>query len=93
MKPDPTRPMLEIHLIIRQTRSRAHSRQGAPTCRVSLLIPHGRRTYWWYVARCPVCGQPHLGRARDLKSVTVTRRLPCGHRVAIVIARIYGEVA
>jgi hypothetical protein len=84
--------MITIYLIIRQARPRAASRRDAPICRVSLLTPRGRRTFWWYIALCPACGQPHLGRARDLKSVTVTRRLPCRHWVAIVIAQTDGDV-
>lgn len=93
MMTDPYQPTLTIHLVLHQTWSRATSRRPVPTCRVSLLTPYGRRTYWWYVAVCPVCGQSHLGRARDLRSVTVTRQLPCGHRVAIVIAQTDGDLA
>jgi hypothetical protein len=66
-------------------------RRTAVTCRVSLLIPSGRRTRWWYLATCPVCGAPHLGRARELADVTGARRLPCGHWVTIVVARTYGR--
>jgi hypothetical protein len=85
------RPMIEINLIFHQTRSRAASSREAPTCRVFLLTPHGRRTCWWYVARCPVCSQPHLCRTRSLELVTTTRRLPCGHWAAIAITRINEE--
>lgn len=74
-------------------RSGGCSPRSAVTCRVSLLAPQGRRTRWWYVARCPVCGRAHLARVRDLESVTATRRLPCGHWVAVVIARTYGAAA
>lgn len=84
---------ITVRIVSRQARSRRASPEKAPTCRVSLLSPHGRRTFWWYVACCPVCGRPHLGRARDLKSVTVTRRLPCKHRVAIVIAQTDADPA
>jgi hypothetical protein len=75
-------------------RKRAATRRAAAlTCRVSLLAPTGRRTRWWYLATCPACNSPHLGRARELADVTVTRRLPCGHYVAIVVARTYGRSA
>lgn len=87
MMTDPFTAMITVRLSFRQARSWTASPEKVPTCRVSLFTPRGRRTFWWYVACCPVCGQSHLGRARDLKSVTVTRRLPCKHRVAIVIAR------
>ena len=66
-------------------------RRGAVTCRVSLLLPDTRRRWWHYVARCPVCGRPHLGRARELAAVTGERRLPCGHWIAVVVARTYGR--
>jgi hypothetical protein len=59
---------------------------------VSLLLPRHEppRTQHWYVARCPECGEPHLGHARDLAFVTGPRRLPCGHPVTVMIARTYG---
>ncbi len=72
-------------------RQRRPAGQRPATCRVSLLVPSGRRTRWWYLATCPVCLRPHLGRSRDLPGVTGTRRLPCGHWVAIVVARTYGR--
>jgi hypothetical protein len=90
---DPHATIITLRLIFRQARSRTASPEKMPTCHVSLLSPHGRRTFWWYVAHCPVCGRPHLGRARDLKSVTVTRQLPCNHWVAIAIARTDADSA
>ncbi len=76
-----------------QSRRRAGaSRRDAAPCRVSLLAPSGRRTRWWYLAACPVCRRPHLGRAPDLADVTVVRRLPCGHWTEIVVARTYGRI-
>ena len=66
-------------------------RRDAVTCRVSLLAPGGRRRWWHYLARCPVCGSPHLGRGRELADVTGTRRLPCQHWVLVVVARTYGS--
>jgi hypothetical protein len=63
----------------------------APSAYVSLLWPTSRRKRWWYLVRCPVCGLPHLGRAVELADVTRTRRLPCGHRVQVAIARTYGR--
>lgn len=74
----------------RRQRAAKH-REAALTCRVSLLAPAGRRTRWWYLATCPACGAPHLGRARELADVTGTRRLPCRHWVVIVVARTYGR--
>jgi hypothetical protein len=70
---------------------RGPKRRDAVTCRVSLLMPAGRRTRWWYLATCPVCRAPHLGAARDLVGVTGIRRLPCGHYVVVTIARTYGR--
>jgi hypothetical protein len=93
MMTDPYESTFTIHLVLHRMRPHATSRKRVPTCRVSLLTPHGRRTFWWYVAVCPVCSQSHLGRARDLRSVTVTRQLPCKHRVAIVIAQTDGDPA
>ncbi len=74
-------------------RQRRRSAAAEPplTARVSLLVPSGRRRCWWYLATCPHCRNPHLGRARELADVTGPRRLPCGHRVTIAIARTYGR--
>lgn len=72
-----------------EPRRRGRRRDDAPTARVSLLMPGHRRTLYWYLARCPVCGAPHLGRARDLAKVTGPRRLPCQHWATVVIARTY----
>jgi len=72
-------------------RGRGSWRRDAVTCRVSLLVPAGRRAWWHYLAACPVCGAPHLGRSPELAGVTGTRRLPCGHWIAIMIARTYTQ--
>ena len=66
-------------------------RRDAPVAYVSLLVPSERRRCWWYLVTCRVCGAPHLGRARQLEDVTGPRRLPCGHRVTIMVARTYGQ--
>ena len=66
-------------------------RREAITCRVSLLVPDELRTWWHFLARCPVCGRPHQGRSRELAGVTGVRRLPCRHWVVIVVARTYGR--
>lgn len=80
--------------IVRQPAARRGTKpRDAATCRVSLLAPSGRRTRWWSIARCPVCGTAHLCRSVTLEGVTRTRRLPCGHWVAIVIARTLGAFA
>jgi hypothetical protein len=63
------------------------SSRTAVTVRVTLLPPSGRRSMFWALGRCPLCGLPHLSRSRDLESVTRTRQLPCGHWVTVVIAR------
>ena len=68
-------------------RRRDGTRKYPVTMRVTLLAPSGRRTMWWALGRCPVCGVPHLSRSPDLETVTRTRRLPCGHWATIVIAR------
>jgi hypothetical protein len=72
---------------------RGSHRRDAVTCRVSLLVPAGRRTLWHYLARCPVCRAPHMGRSATLDGVTQVRKLPCGHLVAVVVARVYGGTA
>jgi hypothetical protein len=74
------------------TRRAGGKRREAITCRVSLLVPDEQRTLWHYVARCPVCGRPHLGRRRELADVTGVRRLPCRHWVTIVVARTYDRL-
>ena len=72
-------------------RRRTARRREVITCQVSLLYPDELRTYWHYLARCPACGCPHLGRSRELDGVTGIRRLPCRHRVTIAVARTYGR--
>lgn len=72
-------------------RNTRRKRSEARPAYVSLLWPAGRRQQYHYLARCPVCGAPHLGRARELADVTRRRRLPCGHWVAVTVARIYGR--
>jgi len=75
---------------VKGRRQRAARRREAITCRVSL--PDDQRRWWHYLARCPVCGRPHLGRSRELADVTGVRRLPCRHWVIIVGARTYGRL-
>ena len=72
-------------------RRRAARRREAITCRVSLLLPSEHRKLWHYLCRCPLCGSPHMGRARELRGVTGMRRLPCGHWIVVVVARTYGR--
>jgi hypothetical protein len=73
------------------TAAHVASKTSAPAAFVSLLWPSSRRRCWWYLVRCSLCGAPHLGRARELADVTRTRKLPCGHRVQVVVARTYGR--
>lgn len=69
-------------------------RQGkVPAAFVSLYAPVGRRRWWWYAYSCRVCGRHQLGRARQLDDVAGIRRAGCGHRVNVVIARVYGRSA
>jgi hypothetical protein len=68
----------------------ATRRRTAATCRVSLLVPGGRRRWWHFLATCPVCREPHMGRSKELAGVTGIRRLPCQHWVQVVVARTYG---
>lgn len=58
---------------------------------VSLYEPIGRRRWWWYSYRCPVCGIYQLGRGRSLDAVTGDRRAGCGHWICVNIARVYGQ--
>ena len=77
--------------MVRQQRPAGQRPGLAVTCRVSLLVPADCRTRWWYLATCPVCHAPHLGRAKELTDVTGKRKLPCKHLVDIVVARTYGR--
>jgi len=70
---------------------RGRKPSASPPAFVSLIHPGGRRRWWWYLATCPVCRSPHLGRERELENVARIRRLPCGHYVKIVVARVYGK--
>jgi hypothetical protein len=65
----------------------------APSAFVSLYEPTGRRRCWWYSYRCTACGTSQLGRAPRLEDVAGERRAGCGHRVIVVIARVYGRAA
>jgi len=65
----------------------------APTAFVSLFPPAGRRRWHHYWYRCPVCRVHQLGRAPRLEDVAGVRRAGCGHRIAVVVARIYGQAA
>ncbi len=56
---------------------------------VSLYEPAGRRTWWWYSYRCPLCATYQLGRARQLDQVTGTRKGGCGHAIEVVVSRVY----
>ena len=69
------------------------ARRQARATFVSAWAPAGRRTWWHYAYRCGQCGRHQFGRAPRLEDVTGIRRAGCGHRVRIVIARVYGRAA
>lgn len=68
-----------------------HAAKRVPTAFVSLYVPAGRRTHWWYAYGCRTCGTYQLGRSRSLEDVTGERTAGCGHRVRIAVARVYGK--
>lgn len=90
MKPGPattqTTPGEGITSMIDQDTAR---RQRAKPVFVSLYEPAGRRTWWWYSYRCPLCATYQLGRARQLDQVTGRRKGGCGHVIEVAIARTY----
>jgi hypothetical protein len=71
----------------------AAPRRKPPTAFVSLFPPSGRRTWHHYWYSCRTCGAYQLGRAPRLEDVAGVRRAGCGHRVNVVIARVYGQSA
>ena len=73
--------------------SKTHVTARPQTAFASLYMPAGRRTWHWYAYNCRVCGRYQLGRARHLDDVAGNRRAGCGHRVNVVIARVYGTAA
>jgi hypothetical protein len=64
-----------------------------PSAYVSLHLPFGRRRWCWYSYSCRTCGAHQLGRTPRLEDVAGVRKAGCGHKVNIVIARIYGQGA
>ena len=86
-------PMLDFaqRLALRAPRGPRSGKRRPPSAFVSLLLPAGRRQQYWYLYKCPDCASPGLGRARALEDVTGPRRAACGHRLNIVIARLYGS--
>jgi hypothetical protein len=69
---------------------RGMNRRDPATARVTLIVPGYRRIRWIYLATCPVCLEPHICKAKELATVTRVRKLPCGHYVAVVVARTLG---
>jgi hypothetical protein len=67
------------------------TRGSAVPAYASALVPELTRTCWHALVRCPVCGFAHMCRAREIENLTGNRRLPCGHRVALMIARTYRQ--
>ncbi len=67
------------------------ARRQAPTSYASAYAPAGRRSWWHYAYRCACCGVHQFGRAPRLEDVTGPRRAGCGHKITVVIARIYGR--
>ena len=60
-----------------------------PVAHASLFAPAGRRTRWWLTILCPHCGGAHFSRLRDPEDADGVRRVGCGRRVWIVVARTY----
>ena len=57
--------------------------------RVSLFEPAGRRTQWWFTGRCLRCGGTSFGRVKLEEDAEGVRRVSCGHKAAIIVARVY----
>jgi len=64
-------------------------RRSAPPMRVSLFEPAGRRTQWWFTGRCLRCGGTSFGRVKLEEDAEGVRRVSCGHKVRIIVARVY----
>lgn len=64
-------------------------RRSAPPMRVSLFEPTGRRTQWWFTGRCLRCGCTSFGRVKHEDDADAVRRVSCGHKVRIIVARVY----
>ena len=64
-------------------------RRSAPPMRVSLFEPAGRRTQWWFTGRCLRCGGTSFGRVRLEEDAEGVRRVSCGHKATIIVARVY----
>ena len=78
-------------LSVRRRPPAGQRRRDAVTARVTLIVPGYRRLRWTYLATCPVCLAPHIGKAKELAAVTRVRKMPCGHYVSIVVARTLGR--
>jgi hypothetical protein len=74
-------------------RPRRRVTRRAPSAFVSFYEHTGRRRWWWYSYRCTACGTYQLGHAPLLEDIAGERRAGCGHRVIMVIARVYGRAA
>lgn len=78
--------------IAKITRSPARVRRGRPPIApASVFGPVGRRKFWWYTYRCRICGAHLFGRAQSLDAVAGESKAGCGHRVRIMVARIYSQ--
>ena len=75
--------------IVTDGRGRRQGRRSAPPMRVSLFAPAGRRTWWWFTGRCLRCGTTSFGRVRHEEDAAGVRRVSCGHRVRVIVARTY----
>jgi hypothetical protein len=96
-----SRPNAEVPAKVTDTTSvsrRADNRRSTrktrpPLAPASVYAPLGRRRYWWYSYGCRTCNTFHFGRARELDGVTGVRRAGCGHKVQVMIARLYGAAS
>ena len=74
---------------VSSARPSRRGRRVAPRMFISLFAPSGRRSWWWFTGRCRVCGYTAFGRVRAAELAVGTRRVSCGHRAYLTVARTY----